>query len=130
MGACEEGAVEGGLSPLRLAPDEDLLPPQLEAHVHEVLPVLAAGLPVLDDPHYCNGLLVRGDVEEVLPALGKAAGVAHLQTVLLAGDDPEELDALPTVEFHVGNILVVPEGVLGSADVGVLGGYREGFQHL
>ena len=71
-----------------------------------------------------------GDVEEVLPALGKAAGVAHLQTVLLAGDDPEELDALPTVEFHVGDVLVVPEGVLGSADVGVLGGYREGFQHL
>ena len=130
MGACEEGAVEGGLSPFGLSPDEDLLPPQLEAHIDEVLPVLAAGLPVLDDPHNCNGFLMRGDVEEVLPALGKAAGVAHLQAVLLAGDYPEELDALPTVEFHVGDVLVVPEGVLGSADVGVLGGYREGFEHL
>ena len=130
MGACEEGAVEGGISPLGLAPDEDLFPPELETHVHEILPVLAAQLPVLYYPHDCNGLLMRGDIEEVLPALGKAAGIAHLQAVLLAGNDPEKLDALAAVELHMGNVLVVPEGVLGSADVGVLGGYGEGLQHL
>jgi hypothetical protein len=124
--ADEHGSVEGRLHLATHSPADHSLFAQFEPQIDQKLPVLSSYLPVLDDAQHGDGLFVGGNIESVLFAARQAFGVAHFQDVLFAGDKPQELDAPPAEEFHAGNVLEVPEDVLGNLDAGELRGNGEG----